>query len=198
VSAQLKLMLSSGQFHDMDAVTSRRGLESPDKLWCAIKVRPRWEKSVSQILREKNYDEFLPWYQKRQKWSDRVKELTLPLIPGYVFCRSNLGGCAPVVTTPGVVGLLRFGNALAVVSDEEISSLRQVIASKVGAMPWPYLNRGERVCVTCGPLNGLEGIFVQTKRDSRIVISVDALCRSVAVEVDRDWVAPLKPSRSAA
>jgi transcription antitermination factor NusG len=159
--------------------------------WHAIRVRPRWEKVVSDALRSKQYEEFLPLYRKRSRWSDREKDIDLPLFPGYLFCRMEQSGRPLLVTTPGLIGILRFGNVPAIVSHQEIEAVRAVIESGASAEPWPYLREGQRVRVHSGPLIGVVGILVRTKSDWRVVLSVDALCRSVAVEIYREWLEPV-------
>ena len=159
--------------------------------WYAIRVRSRWEKIVAGALRSKEYDEFLPLYRKRTRWSDRVQEVDLPLFPGYVFCRSDLSGRPPLVTTPGVIGILGFGGRPGIISPREIELVKAVIQSGASAGPWPYLCEGQRVRILGGALIGVEGILVRTKGDWRVVLSVEALGRSIAVEVDRDWAMPI-------
>jgi transcription antitermination factor NusG len=159
--------------------------------WYAIRVRARWEKVVAGALHGKEYDEFLPLYRKRSSWSDRIKEIDLPLFPGYVFCRSDLSGRAPFITTPGVIGILSFGGRPAMISQEEIEAVKAVIRSGADAGPWPYIREGQRVRVLRGALAGVEGILVHAKSDWRVVVSVKTLCRSIAVEVDREWVTPI-------
>jgi transcription antitermination factor NusG len=166
-------------------------LQAEDSDWHAIRVRPRWEKVVAEALRGKEYEEYLPLYRKRNRWSDRQKDVDLPLFPGYVFYRAELSGRPPLVTTPGVIGILRFGNIPAIVSPREIEAIRAVIQSGATAEPWPYLCEGQRVRVNRGALAGLEGILIRTKSDWRVVLSVDVLCRSVAVEIYREWVEPI-------
>jgi transcription antitermination factor NusG len=159
--------------------------------WYALRVRARWEKVVAGALHGKEYDEFLPLYRKRSSWSDRIKEIDLPLFPGYVFCRSDLCGRAPFITTPGVIGILSFGGHPAIISQEEIEAVKAVIRSGVDAGPWPYIREGQRVRILRGALAGVEGILVRAKSDWRVVLSVETLCRSIAVEVDREWVTPI-------
>jgi transcription antitermination factor NusG len=159
--------------------------------WYAIRVRARWEQLVADALRNKEYEEFLPLYRKRSNWSDRVKEISRPLFPGYVFCRSNLSGRPPLITTPGVIGILRFGGSPAIISQQEIEAVKAVIHSSANAGPWPYIREGQRVRILRGALSGVEGILVRAKSDWRVVLSVEALCRSVAIEVDREWAMPI-------
>jgi transcription antitermination factor NusG len=159
--------------------------------WYAIRVRARWEQLVADALRNKEYEEFLPLYRKRSNWSDRVKEISLPLFPGYVFCRSDLSGRAPFITTPGVIGILSFGGYPAIISQEEIEAIKAVIRSGADVAPWPYIREGQRVRILRGALAGVEGVLVRPKSDWRVVLSVETLCRSIAVEVDREWVTPI-------
>jgi transcription antitermination factor NusG len=159
--------------------------------WYALRVRPRREKLVMGAIGGKEYEVFLPLHRKTRKWSDRTKVLDLPLFPGYVFCRGNLSRQPRLVSTPGVIGILTFGGTPAVISETEIDALRAVIRSGAFVEPWQYVREGERVRVCKGSLAGLEGILVRTKSDCRVVLSVETLCRSVAVEVNRDSVAPL-------
>jgi transcription antitermination factor NusG len=168
------------------------GMPVPEESsWYAIRVRARWEKLVADALRNKEYDEFLPLYRKRSNWSDRIKEITLPLFPGYVFCRSDLSGRTPFITTPGVIGILSFAGCPAIISDKEIEVIKAIVHSGADVGPWPYVHQGRRVRMHCGPLAGVEGILIRAKGDWRVVLSVETLCRSVAVEVDREWVSPI-------
>jgi transcription antitermination factor NusG len=164
---------------------------SNQRHWYAVRVRPRWEKIVAEALEGKQYEGFLPLYRKRSQWSDRVKDIDLPLFPGYVFLRGCLEGRPLLVTTPGVIDILRFGNAPAMIADEEIEAVKAVLRAGAYAEPWRYVREGERVRIQRGSLAGIEGVLVHVKNDSRLVLSVDALCRSVAVEIDRDWVVPV-------
>ena len=161
------------------------------KPWCAVCVRPRWEKLVAEALAAKEYEQLLPLYRKRSQWADRVKEIELPLFPGYVFCRADFSSGPPLVTTPGVLGLLRFGDTLARISESEIAGMRAIMASGLPAGPWPYLSGGQRVRIDSGSLRGFEGILLQIKNEFRIVLTVEALGRSVSVEIDRASITPL-------
>lgn len=162
-----------------------------DPAWYAIRVRPRSEKLVAAALRSKQYEDFVPLYQKRSRWSDRIKSIECPLFPGYVFCRADLAGRPPVVTTPSVIGILSFGGRPALISEQEIHAIRIALRSGLKSEPCPYLREGDRVRIVQGPLAGIEGVLSRLKNDWRVVLSIDALCRSVAVEIDRDSATPL-------
>src|ERR1017187_6895822 len=160
--------------------------------WVALQVRPRSEKLVWTALISKGIEVFLPLYTARRRWSDRVKELQLPLFDGYVFCKLNLLYRMPVLTIPSVIQFVGIGKIPAPIEEEEITALQSLIKSGLPAMPWPFLQVGQKVRVEHGPLRDLEGILLQAKGSHRLVLSVSLLQRSVAVEVDRDCVTPVK------
>lgn len=162
--------------------------------WFAIQTKSSREKFVAEILRGKGYEEFVPLYRSRRKWSDRFKELDLPLFPGYVFCRFDPGRRLPVLTTPGVLMIVGHGRTPVPILDSEIEALRTVVRSKLQTQPWPYLKAGQRVRIEGSVLTGLEGILLEMKNACRLIVSVNLLHRSVAVEVDRNWVRPIEHS----
>ncbi len=151
-------------------------------------VRPGQEKSASRALSDRGYEEFTPLRRVRRQWSDRVKELEVALFPGYLFCRFDADKRLPVLTAPGVFGIVSFGGVPHPLDDGEVSSVKALVASGKETQPWPYLKTGERVLIGSGPLSGVEGNLVQIKNQLRLVVSVTLLQRSVAVEVDSDSV----------
>ena len=159
--------------------------------WYALHVRTRFEKVVARNLRGKGYDEFLPLYRRSNRWSDRIKEIELPLFPGYVFCRFNPRDRLPVLTIPGVNAIVGIGKNLLPVEESELNAVRIALESKVYCEPWPFLEVGQLVRVEHGPLAGTQGIVMMFKNTYRLVISINMLHRSVAVEIDRDCLKPL-------
>lgn len=160
--------------------------QSPDPRWYALTVKPNHERAAAQALESKGLETFVPLYRSRRRWSDRIKELELPLFAGYVFCRFASTERARILSTPGVNSVVGFGNQSAPVDDGEIQAVRTLVASGLPVGPWPFLRVGERVRVEAGPLCGVEGILTQVKDAWRVVVSIELLQRSIAAEVDRD------------
>jgi len=159
--------------------------------WYAIRVRSRYENTVATILQGKGYEWFLPLYRSRRAWSDRIKEIQLPLFPGYVFCRFDVQRRLPILTTPGVVGVVGVGKRPAAIDESEIGAIKSAIGSGLPARPWPFLQIGQEVSVANGPLCGLRGILLNFKGQHRLVLSVTLLQRSIAIEVESAWVNPV-------
>jgi len=160
-------------------------------LWYALHVKSRFEKYVETHLGEKGYDVFLPTYTSKRKWSDRVKSISLPLFPSYLFCRFPINSRLPILVTPGVNFIVGIGKTPIAVDEHEINAIRCVTNAGTTIQPYPYLQVGETVRVEEGPLEGLTGIILRTKGVDRLVVSVSLLMRSVAVELDRIAIKPL-------
>jgi transcription antitermination factor NusG len=159
--------------------------------WFALHVRSRSEQVVAASLHSKGYQEFLPLYRVRNRWSDRLREVDLPMFPGYVFCRFDPARRLPIVTTPSVVSVVGLGKMPQPVETAEIEAIQALAKSGLPALPWPYLRAGAPVRIERGALEGLEGILTAVKNEYRVVLSITLLHRSVAVEIDRDWVRPI-------
>jgi len=166
--------------------------------WFALRVRPRAEKVVAEALRGKSYEEFLPLHRERRRWSDRVAEVELPLFPGYVFSRFDVRKRLPVLTIPGVMLVVSSGKVPQPIDDSEIEALQILAKSRLRLQPWPFLHIGQRVRIIRGPLAGAEGLLTSVKKQSRLVVSVTLLQRSVAVEIPEDSAWPVSPRDVAA
>ena len=169
------------------------GTNLQQKEWFAVTVRPQHEKTAAHAFRAKAIEEFLPLYCDRRRWSDRFRDVELPLFPGYVFCRIPPRARAAVLSTPGVRSIVGFGRTPAPVPEREIQSIRAMVSSGLPVAPWPFLKTGQAVLIERGPLSGLEGTLLQLKDAWRVVVSVPLLQRAVAVEVDRDVISVVKP-----
>lgn len=169
----------------------------PGNRWYALYVRPRHEKTVCSQLEAKEQETFLPLYRTRNKWADRWKTVSLPLFPGYVFCRFDIAYRSSVLAASGIVDVVRLGCEPAPVDTAEIDAIRLIVNSAAFAEPYPHLVKGDRVMMRGGPFNGLSGTLMEARNSLRLVVSVELLCRSVLVEIDRDWVVPLPISKLA-
>lgn len=186
-------MMPSAERSGNSTLKQRAASPRPDQLsWYALRIQSRLQNVASTTLRDKGYEEFFPLYRARRRWSDRIKELELPLFPGYLFCRFYLGDrLLPILTTPGVISVVGAGKTPVPIDDDEIEAIRAILRSGLAAQPWPLLRVGSKVFIERGPLTGLEGIITNTDKVYRLVVSVSLLQRSVAVEIDREWARPI-------
>jgi transcription antitermination factor NusG len=158
--------------------------------WYVASTAPHHEKWVARQLEGFQVQHFLPLYRSLRRWKDRRKELELPLFPGYLFVRIPLSERLRVLRTPGVVQIVGFQGRPQAVPDSEVETLRQSVLHGTSLQPHPYLKVGRRVRVQSGPLTGMEGILVRQKDAFRVVLSVEMITRSFAVEVDAADIHP--------
>lgn len=163
--------------------------------WNVVYTRHQHEKAVSDSLARSGVEVFLPTYNVIRQWTDRKKQLSLPLFPCYVFVRSCFAQFVNIFATPGFHSVVMFAGRPASISECEIGAIRKAVESKVRAEPHPFLCCGDRVRVRSGPLADLEGILVRKKGSYRLVLSLELLRKSIAVEVDAFSVQRL-PRRS--
>jgi transcription antitermination factor NusG len=161
--------------------------------WYGLQTRPRHEKIVAQRLEERGVTTFLPLVTEVHRWSDRKKSVQMPLFSCYVFARfvPNRSDRLRVLRVDGVFGLVGDRGEGAPIPDEQINTVRSLVE---GQLPWsshPFLKIGQRVRIKSGALDGLEGILVSRNGDRTLVISVDAIQRSLAVRVEGYEVEPV-------
>jgi transcription antitermination factor NusG len=154
------------------------------QFWFAIQVVPRREKLVSMLLNNKGYQSFVPIHRITKRWSDRSKVCESAIFPGYVFCLPQEQSYGLIVATPQVRRIVGFGGRPSPVTDAEIEVLKRLGNSATPAQSCDYPAVGQRVQVTFGPLAGVAGVLIQIKNKHRLVISIDAIMKSVSVSVD--------------
>ena len=160
--------------------------------WYAVRTKSRQESVVGAYLRWHGLEEFVPTYQCRRTWSDRVKVVEMPLFPGYLFCRFDENERVLVLRAPGVVQIVGVAGKPEAVPDEQVEAVKKLAASGLPASPCPYLREGMRVRIRSGAMKGVEGRLTKIKNKFCFVLSVHMLQRSVSVEVDPETVEALK------
>jgi transcription antitermination factor NusG len=154
--------------------------------WYAVHTRARHEKIVAQRLQEHGVTAFLPLSNEVHRWSDRKKVLQVPLFSCYVFARiapTNVDRLR-VLKVDGALSLVGTRGEGTPIPDDEIESVRILMEKQ---MPWsshPFLQIGQRVRIRSGALDGMEGVLLSRNGDRTLVISVQAIQRSLAVRVE--------------
>jgi transcription antitermination factor NusG len=167
-------------------------VETETENWYGLQTRSRHEKIVAQRLDERGVKTFLPLVTEVHRWSDRKKSVQTPLFHCYVFAKfaPSRADRLRVLRVDGVFGLVGARGEGTPIPDGEIDAVRGLID---GPLPWsshPYLKIGQRVRIRSGALDGMEGILVSRNGDRTLVISVDAIQRSLSVRVEGYEVEP--------
>jgi transcription antitermination factor NusG len=177
---------------EMDAMS--RAIPSPATSlhWYAIHTRSRHEKTIAARLGSQATEVFLPLHRSRRTWKNGVHaEVDLPLFPCYLFARIGIGDRLRLLQTPGVIGFAATSARPTEIPNEDIALLR-VATAKLEAEPHPYMSCGDRVRIVAGALAGLEGILTRRKQEFRVVLSIEAIMRSIAVEVSEFDIEPME------
>jgi transcription antitermination factor NusG len=156
--------------------------------WYALQTKPKNERKVEQLLRQKGYECLTPTYRLKRKWSDRTVEIDFPLFPGYVFCRFIPSALGKAILTQGVIKIVGFGGKPAEVAIEEVEALNLLAQSNLLREPWKYLPDGTLVLIETGPLTGVQGIICADGNKQQLIISITLLQRSVAIKLDEGTV----------
>jgi len=177
-----------------DAVTSPHVLRVSDQAcWYAVQTRPRFEKKVHSTLLNKGLDVFLPLSKQARRWSDRRVQIEVPLFPCYLFARivPLPVNRISVLRASGVIAFVGMHGQGIPIPDSQIENLQILAATNVTTCEYPYLKLGQRVRIRGGCLEGVEGVLLAREGDSKIVVSVDAIQRSLAISMNGYDIEPL-------
>lgn len=165
--------------------------ETSPAQWYALYTCSRHEKQVAAQLHQRSIEFLLPLYSSVRRWKDRRVNIQLPLFPGYIFVHTSLKHRIELLSVPGAVRFVSFNGHPAALPESDLLRLRAGLDQGLLAQPHPYLKVGRRVRVRSGPLAGTEGILLRKKDQFRLIVSIDLIMRSVAVEIDAADVEPL-------
>jgi transcription antitermination factor NusG len=160
--------------------------------WFALHTYPRHEKRVAAELKNHGVEVFLPLLSRRHQWSDRQKQVEVPLFPCYAFARihSSAEERVKLLRVGGVLGLVGASGRGIPIPDQQIETVRTLVRHNVPLDPYMFLKVGHRVRIRGGSLDGLEGILVRRDGTRRLVISVEHLERSLSMNIEGLEVEP--------
>jgi transcription termination/antitermination protein NusG len=153
--------------------------------WYAIRTRSRCEKMVSEQLQLQGIENFLPLVKRVHKWSDRMKQVELPLFSGYTFVR--ITQTSPerlqVLKAHGVAGFVGIHGVGIAIPENQIRDIRTLIENNVAFEEKPFFKVGQRVRIKGGCLDGVEGVLAGHKGDESLMISVEPIQRSLSIRI---------------
>lgn len=165
-----------------------------EMLWYAGYTASRHEKRVAEHFAQRGVEHFLPLYETIHRWNNGRHRVQLPLFPGYIFVHIALRDRMRVIEVPGFVRLVGFNSLPCPLPEVDINRMKEALNKGVLAEPYPYLTVGTRVEIKNGPMQGMTGILLRRQNKCRVVISVDLIMRSIAVEVEAADVVPVRSS----
>ena len=169
------------------------GAEADLESWFALQTRARHEKVVVRRLSDKGVVTFLPLVRQVHRWSDRRKTIELPLFSCYVFAKlpPRSDERLRVLLVEGVLKVVGNHGLGIPIPDEQINAIRTLVEEELPYCSHPFLKVGQRVRIRSGALNGVEGILVSRSRERSLVVSLDAIQRSLAVRIEGYDIEPI-------
>jgi transcription termination/antitermination protein NusG len=157
-----------------------------DVCWYAVQTCSRHERVVDAQLREQGVSTFLPMLTQIRRWSDRRKLVEFPLFSGYVFVHTTVSPQIRriVLFSRGVARFVAVRGEPLPIPDEQIDNVKELLAKNIRCAAHPFLKVGQRVRIHGGSLEGLEGILVAHDGVRKLVISVNAIERSISIRID--------------
>src|ERR1700741_2114527 len=165
-----------------------------EMFWYAGYTASRHEKRAAENFAQRGVETFLPLYESIHRCNNGRDRVLLPFFPGYIFVHIPLRDRMRVIEVPGFVRLVGFNSLPCPLPEVDINRVKEALNKGVVAEPYPYLTVGTRVEVRNGPLQGMTGILLRRQNKCRVVISVDLIMRSMAVEVEAADVVPVRSS----
>ncbi|HEX9933724.1 MAG TPA: UpxY family transcription antiterminator [bacterium] len=151
--------------------------------WYALYVKPRHEKTVDSKLQEKCIESYLPLRRILKQWSDRKKWVEEPLFRSYLFIHTDVKDRQRALYTHGVLKLVAFGDEPARVREDEISTIRRILAEKTDVESCPLVSVGDTVEIARGPLMGIRGRLEEIRGTGRLVMSIDSIKQALRFSV---------------
>ncbi|HVT84470.1 MAG TPA: UpxY family transcription antiterminator [Chitinophagaceae bacterium] len=153
--------------------------------WLAIYTKPRWEKKVNSLLKEKGLESYCPVNKIRRKWSDRMKIVEEPLFKSYVFVKVNDTDKTKVRMTNGVINFVYWDGKPAVVREKEINAIKRFLNEyeNVEVRPMEF-RQHQRVVITSGPLMDHQGSVLNVNR-KMVKVAIDSLGYVLVAYIDR-------------
>jgi transcription antitermination factor NusG len=186
--SEIQLTTTKGLPPVRESIGAAANIELQAPVWLAAYTTPRHEKSVVRHLEVRGVEHFLPLFKAVRKWKNGCRvEVEFPVFPNYVFVRLDRRQLTLVLATPGILAFAGAAKVPAPIPDCEVEWLRKELPLRKFE-PHPYLVVGSRVRIKSGPLTGMSGILTRKKAGLRVVLSIDLIRQSVAVEVDTDEI----------
>jgi len=161
--------------------------------WLAIYTRPRWEKKVDALLKEKGIESYCPLNKVKRKWSDRIKTIEEPLFKSYVFVKVDEPSRTTVRMTNGVINFVYWNGKPAVIKEREISIIKRFLDEhenvEVQSMD---VSLNQRVKITGGPLMDQEGSVIDIKR-KMVKVAIDSIGYVLVAYIDRTKLTSAQP-----
>ncbi len=164
-----------------------------NKKWFAIYVKSRSEKKVHEQLDDIGIESFLPLITRVKQWSDRKKKVEEPLFRSYLFVHISDNEYYNVLNITGVVKFICFERKPVEIPKNQIIAIKEYINdTDLHDVNYEDFKEGELVRVKSGQMKDLVGRFVKINGKHRVIIDIEAVGQSLAINIARSNVEAVK------
>ena len=179
---------SNGLKESPKSVLSDVFMAEEQNRWYAIYTRSRFEKKLHRALCKSGIKSFLPLVREKRRWSDRMKTVEVPLIPGYVFVNIPTTGISEIYNYPGFVRVVSFEGKPCEVRKQEIELLYRIIRHDFQVQNTYNYSTGDNVKIVRGPLRGWEGRIEGLRGKSSVQIYLECIGQFISVEINKSYL----------
>jgi len=172
-----------------------KSLQVNSRQWYAAYTKPRHEKKVAELLGGQKIEYYLPLVRAEHHWTQRKAMVEEPLIRSYIFVRIRPNEALYVLETYGVVRFVMFNRELASIPDFQIEALKRSLKGGFTLSPTNYIQVGQLVEVTDGPLKGIFGKIQRIDNEDKFVLALDAVQAAYTIQIDPRYLTPFTPDR---
>ncbi len=159
-------------------------MKSEIENWYALVTRSRFEKKCEKILLEKNIIVFLPTQKVIRQWSDRKKEVELPLFPGYIFVKIDINNRSSILNTDGIARIIRFNGVDTIIPEKQIEAIKIALSEQnIIEINDIEFYKGQNVNILSGPFKGFKGKLVRKNNKGKFLITIDSIGKGILVEI---------------
>ncbi len=154
------------------------------ELWFVLYTTPRAEKKVATRLEQLSYTVYLPVVEQLKQWSDRKKKVEVVLFPSYLFIYGTKDKVVTTLGEPGIVKFVNFKGNYATIREEEIASIKRLIATGVRfETENQLLDKGDEVIIQDGPLKGISGKVLSIQSETDFYLQIDSIGYNMKMKI---------------
>ncbi len=156
--------------------------------WYAVYTKSRFEKKLYMALKKSGFNVFLPMVKEKRVWGDRIKTVTVPLLPSYLFIKLPKNNNHLIYSYTGFVRFVSFEGKCSEINEKEIGLLKKIeLHGLTVEKNSNNFHTGDLVKVVKGPLIGCEG-RIDRKKGSRVIFQLESIHQCVSVELCSSFI----------
>ena len=149
--------------------------------WFAIKTKAKNEFKARDFFSSFDVESYVPFFKTKRVWSDRIKKINSPAMPGYAFFKLNKLDYNLINLNPYTKSVVKDTNGMpAVITENEISVLKNYLNGVRSNDKFFNYDVGEKVKIISGPMIYKNGV-VEKINNKTVTITLKSLNIKVVI-----------------